>query len=350
MADERSNEPGQAMTTEQKRLVQKVGKVMPDAKIHAPKENGKYYGAILFADKNFVVQQVGEKTVVAHPRESMGQLPLEPGRALGKLNGTVVDVNYTGKDSSILPADPERWHERTNRTPAAEMHASVARSHLGENVGVYNPPSQDAGLSPRYEGVVVAVNDTHLIQRINSRTAIVHEVSDETAKRFGVGEVIAVKYDNGKLLSVEPHERQRSQEQRAERQAPERESASRDPEDAARAKSFNLARNVTRHNYGKDSKIYLAERLDVEQGKYRGPVVAMTDHHVMQRVGKDRFVAHNRGDLQGELGVGKFVEVTYAQKRAQVMAAQRRADRARDQQQPEQNQQRKQSRGPGLSR
>lgn len=329
MAEEKGTEVGQKIPAEQKRAIAKVMKQLPDARTHQPRDDGQYYGPVVFTDKHFLAQQVGEKTVVLHPLNRMGELP-----DLSK--GTVVDVVYTGKDSTLSPSDPERWSERVARTPASEQHTTLAREQLGPNVGVYNAPSLEAGLSPRYEGVVVHSDGNALIQRINSRTAIVHDIRDSNAavKELGTGEAARLTYNNGQLVGGERMERARSQE--AQRQVAERAPANRDPADADRAKSFNIARNIVRHNYGKETKIFSAERVNAKDGAYVGTIVAVTDHHVMQRVGKSNFISHNRSDLEGEIGVGKFVNATYDKGRAQVVQAERRADRQRDPQQQRQ--------------
>lgn len=325
MADERSNEQHPAMSAEQKAILKKVAKLIPEAKVFEPRAKGTYYGPVVYADKKHVTQQVGDNTVVAHPRKDMA---IAEGQAVTA--GTVVNVKYDGNAQAptLEGADPERWKERTAREPASPELTAAAREVLGENFGVYNPPSPQHGLSPRYEGVVAVATDTHLIQRINSRTAIAHDVGPEVAKQYGAGQEVAFTYDNGKLRSVQGIENAKSQENAAARwpRQDRAEEAPRDADDRARAKSWMLAKNLVAMSHGPDAKIYSAARLDPNGGKFRGPIVAITEHHAMQRVGKgNTVVAHNKASLSGEqLQVGRFMQVNYENGKAQVHAAQSR--------------------------
>ena len=353
MADEKSvtNEPTPAVSAEQKSMMKKLQDVMPGAKVHEPKENGNYYGAVLFANKHFVVQQVGDNTAVAHPRKEMGELPLDPTlsntKALTKLAGTVVDVKYDGKTSTVAPADPERWNERMARTPASEQHTELARAHLGPNVGVFNPPSADKGLSPRYEGVVVAVNDTHLVQRINSRTAIVHAVDADTAKAIGVGQQVGIEYDNGSLKKVEEIARQQSQAKAQDKGSREAEAdrSGKPASEAERRNSFHFGRKIVLGIYGEESKIYDAIKVDGEKGKFGGPIVAVTDHHAIQRVGKAAFISHEKSLVQGEIKRGKSVDIQYQNGRATVAPRQLAQQQAQQRQHSRPEPARSQSQG-----
>lgn len=332
MAEEKSNEQKQTMSPEQKAVLKKVQTREPGAKLFEARPDGKYYGPVLFADKKNVVQQVGADTFVVHPRQQLGALPIEgeSPRSLAKLGGTVVAVNYAGDKAEIQPADPDRWHERQSRTPAAPEHDALAKQALGERFTAFNPPSADFGLSPKYEGVIVATTSDHLIQRLNAKTAIVHNVGADVAKNFAAGQEVAVSYDNGRIKDVATIERPKSQERTAER--PGRESASRNltPDEAAKAKSWAIARNLVNAAYGQNrvqdgqqkNEFFSAKRLDAEKGKYRGPIVAVTDHHVVQRVGVDnKFVVHDRADLQGDLQTGTFVQMQYDKGKARVTPA-----------------------------
>ncbi|MCD0253098.1 hypothetical protein JWH16_04415 [Xanthomonas campestris pv. campestris] len=320
----------------QKAVLKKVKTMAPDAKLFEAKPDGKYYGPVLYADKKHVVQQVGADTYVTHPRSQLGQLPIEGGetaRSLSKLGGTVVAVNYQGNKAEIAPADSDRWHERQLRTPASAEHAAIATKALGDRFSAYEPPGAEWGLSPKYDGVIVGVTDDHLIQRINSRTAMVHNVGPEVAKQFVAGQEATVRYDNGRFKDAQTIERPKEQE----RQQPTRERAQsqvRDPDDAARAASWKLAKNLVTNAHGSDIKLYAASRLDADSGKYRGPIVAMTDHHVIQRVGNaNKFVAHSRDALQGDLQTGRFTQINYTQGKAQVHPVQRSQDRQAGQEQ-----------------
>lgn len=329
MADEKSAQT--EMTAEQKAILKKLLKVMPNAKLFEPRAGGNYYGPVVTTDKNFVVQQVGDGNVVAHPKNS---LALPEGMKLKA--GQVVSVEHAKEvapgvaPATLEAADPTRWQERVARTPASEEHTAAARAVLGEKVAVYNAPAKDKGLSPSYEGVIAATTEDHLIQRINSRTAIVHNVGPEVAKQYGAGQEAVVRYDNGQFKEAQAVERQKVQER--SRPARERTSEARSPDDAARAASWVLAKNIAAKSYGSDIKLYSAARVDAEAGKFRGPIVAMTDHHVVQRVGQgNSFVAHAREDLKGDLQTGRFTQINYDHGKAQAQIIERGQNRGQGQ-------------------
>lgn len=332
MANAVSEAAKQEMTTEQKAVLKKVQDRAPGAKLFETRSNGNYYGPVLYADKKNVVQQVGSDSYVVHPRQHLGPLPTESetARSLAKLNGVVVTVQYTGEKAEMKPADPDRWYERQARTPASREHSDLAKQVLGARFEAFNPPPLGHPVSPKYEGVIAAVTDDHLIQRINSRTAIVHNVGPEVAKQFGAGQEAVVSYDNGRFKEAQVVERQKAQEQ--SRPARERTGEARSPDDAARAASWVLAKNIAAKSYGSDIKLYSAARVDAEAGKFRGPIVAMTDHHVVQRVGQgNSFVAHAREDLKGDLQTGRFTQINYDHGKAQAQIIERGQNRGQGQ-------------------
>lgn len=306
-----------AVPAEQKRMLQKVSQLLPDAKVFQPKPDGKYYGPVLHLDKHFVVQEVGYGNAVAHRRDALGELPFEPTNMAKKAQGVVIDVNYQGERGDVAPADPERWNERSARTPASELNTAVARSHLGQNVLVHNPPSETLGLSPRYEGVAVAVNETTLIQRLNNRSAIVHEISADQSKAIGAGQPVAVQYRDGKLASIEAMEVKRTRT----RTGRSNETEQSDPE-RARKNSYGFALGHIRRTYGQDVKLYDASKVGKDP-VFRGSVVAVTDHHLVQRVASNSFIAHDKKTLEGEMGLKKLVAIAYQNGQAKSQQIQR---------------------------
>lgn len=413
------------MSKEQKAILKKLLKLMPDAKMFEPRPGGTYYGPVVATDKNFVAQQVGDGTVVAHPKSALALpdgMKLKAGQVVSVEHAK--DVSQGVAPATLQAADPSRWQERVARTPASAEHSAAAREVLGEKVGVYNAPAPDKGLSPSYQGVVAAVTeDGHLIQRINSRTAIVHNVGPDVAKQFGPGQEAVIRYDNGQFKEAQAVERPKavdvareaaigkgiaeklgltieenpsrinpnifpadhkfgtigqegwgyahsgksmkdmhadigrvaleamsrkelgpSGEISAENMAKVREVVAdvdqrksrtreaRSPDDAARAASWVLAKNITTKSYGTDVKLYSASRVDSEAGKFRGPIVAMTDHHVVQRVGQGKsFVVHAREDLSGQLQTGRFTQINYDHGKAHAQAIERGQQRGQDQ-------------------
>jgi hypothetical protein len=347
---EQSVTPGEGTQTSaaEQRLLKKVQKMLPDARVHSPTETGKYYGEVLFADKQYVVQQVGPQSVVAHSRGQLGDLPIDKdipaNRAMDKFGGSVVDINYDAGKGAVALGDPDRWIERKARMPATPELAQVARQYLGENVGVYTPPPSPLGLSTRYEGVTVQTvtsasdNSSHAIQRINGRTAIVHNLGDLTkqpameqmAATLESGKKVAFVYDKGVLASIEPIERERSRDRtegKATSQQRDQKSEGREktPEELKR-ESFFTARSTVLRAYGNDVKIYDAMKVGKDPN-FEGRIVAVSKDHVIQRVAAKSFIAHERSALDAELKPGKFVQIAYAGEKAKTAEKEVRRDR-----------------------
>ncbi len=342
---------GVAPSVTEQKMLKKVHEMDPDARVHSPTATGKYYGEVLYADKHYVVQQVGPASYVAHSREQLGELPLDTGkettRALGKFGGSVVDINYDNAKGAVAIADPERWHERKAREPANEHHASLARSYLGEGVGVYTPPPASLGLSARYEGVVVAVEGNHAIQRINARTALVHDLGDR-AQTITAGQRVAVSYEKGALREVEGLAKGRSRTPQSQERSTDKQrkpAVDKTPEQQQRETSFFIARNTVRRTFGNDIKLYDALKVGNDP-KFTGRIVAVSAQHVVQRVGSNSFIAHERASLDKDMAIGKFVEVAYAGNRARTQER----DVRRDRQQQAPSQERTNQRGQGMSR
>jgi hypothetical protein len=329
MSDERKvgEPPGDSKWAKQ------VGKDLPGVAFFEPKADGKYYGEIVHVDKNVLAQQVGEKAVVAHPRDRLGDLPLDPNltnaQALKALKGQVVDVVYAGEWGEVTPASPEKWLERKGRTLADSGAVDIAQASLGNKVGVYNPPDQTWGLSTKYEGVVVAVSENTMIQRINSRTAIVHAVSNALSQELNIGDTVAVSYDKGSLKAIEAIEKAQTRGREALGKNASRPAVDSGDLDTQRRNSFFLARNVVRSRYGEETKIYDALKVD-ENGKYVGTIVVKTNHHVLQRIGNNKFIAHDRSLIAGEVKRGDFLEMQYKDGKATAVARERRQDRPQE--------------------
>jgi hypothetical protein len=409
---EQSPEPNAAQKAIAK-IAKKLSTLMPGAKLFEPRAKGSYYGPVVGSDQNFVLQQVGEGTVIAHPKS---QLALEKG---AEFTGQIVTIAHS-RDQAIgaeqqkaivEPADPSRWQEREARTPANQEHVDIARAALGPKFSVYNAASADRGLSPTYTGVIAATTDEHLIQRINSRTAIAHHAGSAVAKQFGVGQEVSIQYVNGQFKSAKAIERPSGQEQgrttRSRGSEPARATVSERqgkpdfsgpggrfigiaPDDfwpksmrgmdltgltrsqidivsvmaanefgevalatgdenladaaqkrfetqeierlRVRAYDLGMAENITTKLHGPESKFYSARDVDAEKGKFRGAIVAVTDHHVIQRIGdSNKFVSHSREDVRGELQVGTFVQINYRDGQALSVRGQRGQDRQQPQ-------------------
>jgi hypothetical protein len=90
------------------------------------------------------------------------------------------------------------------------------------------------------------------------------------------------------------------------------------------------AREQVREKFGKDAKIVDAKFVDAEQGNFTGTVVAQDDDRVIQRIGANKFIAHERSALDGgDVGIGQFVKVQYNQGKAIVQGAQRQQQQDR---------------------
>ncbi len=300
-------------TPEQKRLATKM-REFPDMKAFAPKtEMGKYYGPVLFANKHYVVQQVGDGKAVAHERSAFGDLSAASVKA-----GKIVQIDYQDHKPALSAADSARWMERQNRTPASPELTALARDKIGQSVSVFDPPLKSLGLSAKYDGPVVAITDTKVIQGTSRNMAYAHDKAD-MGRVVGVGEALSVVYAAGKVEVKELAAPARAPARAQPGENEPRKSA--DPEKEKR-NDFFFARAIIQKQYGHEGqapKIYDANALLKQhegKGDFGGRIVATTDHHVIQRVGQNSFVCHDRKAIDGELQRGSAISLNYEKGRA----------------------------------
>lgn len=303
-----------AISPEQKRLATKM-REYEGITAFAPKtETGKYYGQILFANKHYVVQQVGDKAAVAHERSTFDALSAASVKA-----GKIVQIDYQDRKGSLQPADPARWMERQNLSPASPDLQSLAREKISPSAQIFNPPPKALGLTAKYDGPVVAVTDTKVIQGTSRNVAYAHDKAD-LGRAVGVGEALSVIYAAGKVEVKELAPPSRAPTREAARETDPKKAL--DPEKEKR-NDFFFARAIIQKQYGHEGhppKIYDAQSVlkhaDNGKGDFGGRIVATTDHHVIQRVGQNSFVAHDRDKIDGEITRGQAIALSYEKGRA----------------------------------
>jgi hypothetical protein len=181
----------------------------------------------------------------------------------------------------------------------------------------------------QYDGVIIAETGSHIIQKLNDRTAIVHEKTN-LQHDVEVGTNMSIVYDHGKVYVEElSSDHERLQERRHLEPTSE---GPKDSVDLEREKrdSFLFARNIVLQQLGKDTKVYDASKVDPEKGKFTGTIVAITDHHVMQRVGANTVISHDKADLSGQFHKGAFLQIQYQAGRGLISPMERQQRRSVD--------------------
>jgi antirestriction protein ArdC len=190
---------------------------------------------------------------------------------------------------------------------------ALKNEHMGKNARLFR--ARDNTGRSQYDGPVIAETGSCIIQKLSDDTAIVHEKTN-LQRDVEVGDDVSIVYDNGKVyvedLAADHDKLHDRRQHEVGPQEPRDTNADpgRDSERANRA-SFFSARNTVLEQLGKNTKVYDAAKVDSEKGKFTGTVIAITDHHVMQRIGANTVISHEKADLAGLLTQGAFVQIQY---------------------------------------
>lgn len=268
-------------------VTQKFG---AEAKVYIPNKNAQEYkGQVIFVSDTHVVQQVGKNAAISHLRSNFDEVPT--------LDGGEMRIAY--KDGKM--------QVRTSQAQETELQA-LKNEHMGKNAKLEF--AHDNTGRNEYDGPIVAETGSYVIQKINDQTAVVHAKTN-LQKDVEVGDNLAIVYDHGKVY--------------AEGLSADREREKKEHAVEANGQSTpEAAREQVRKRFP-DAKITDAKYIDVDQGNYTGTVIAQDDKSVIQRIGANKFISHDRSAIdQGkDTNVGQFVKVQYAQGRAQVQSTQR---------------------------
>lgn len=204
---------------------------------------------------------------------------------------------------------------------------SLKNEHMGKDARLYH--ARDNTGRSQYDGLIVAETGSHIIQKLNERTAIVHEKTN-LHHDVEVGTHMSIVYDQGKVYVEElssDHDRLQERRHREPSAEPQKDSV-----DLERQKrdSFLFARNIVLQQLGKDIKVYDASKVDPEKGRFTGTIVAITDHHVMQRIGANTVISHDKAHLSGVFHKGAFVQIQYQAGRALISSMDRQQTRSVD--------------------
>lgn len=265
-----------------------------EAKTYIPNRNAQEYrGSVIFVNETHVVQQVGKATAIAHLRENFDEVPEIGGQ---------MRVSY--KDG--------RMTQRTTPGQEAELQ-SLKTEHMGKDAKLQFAYDNEGRQT--FDGPIVAETGSYVIQKVNDQTAIVHAKTN-LQKDVEVGHNLSIVYEHGKVYA---------EELSADKQ---REHAKHDAQE--KGHTAKSAREQVREKFGKDAKIVDAKFVDAEQGNFTGTVVAQDDDRVIQRIGANKFIAHERSALDGgDVGIGQFVKVQYNQGKAIMQGAQRQQQQDR---------------------
>lgn len=316
----------------------------PEIKTYAAREDGRYSGRIVHIDGTHAVQDLNGKSVIVHDlaklQGAQHQSALHPlGESLE--TGKRLTIEY-GKENVLIgpeqPREPRREGQgraADGREPSSEGQAqsrdqqgrekgpekagagepvaneltALKNAHMGKDAKMYMA-RENNGFSS-YTGTVIAETGSHILQRLNDKTVIVHEKVNVN-KDVEVGQNVNLTYSKGRVYVNDPsqdRQQQRGQAQdKSGERAPDQGRADTDPR-----QSFFQARSIILKEFGQGSKVY---DPNLDKGDYKGQVVVITDKHVGQRLGANTFVIHDKGNLSGEYHKGQSVQVKYANQRA----------------------------------
>jgi len=117
-------------------VAEKVSAKIEGASLAAARENGSYYGKVVYTDARHIGQVVGKAgtTVVLHRREDMQMVGQQLAWRLEqkKLNGAEMRVHYNEGKAKAYPFDQERYlikqQERKAQEPAKEVKDLLERA------------------------------------------------------------------------------------------------------------------------------------------------------------------------------------------------------------------------------
>ena len=254
----------------------------------------------LDAQKN-VEQEIAERERKAPPEEAIHkQHERAHEKRMGELDRIKRESQSQEKEKGKEPDAAQE--QKKGRAVNSEL-MQLKNQHAGKDARLVMAKDGDGRA---YTGEIIAETGDKVLQRVSDKYVVVHEKS-KLARDVEVGSRKTLSYEKGQINVLEPsQERSRSREQEAFRAG------------------------ITRQ-YGADSRIHTA-KTDI--GKYRGAIVAEDETHVVQRVGKNSFVAHEKSLLSG-LNCAKkdiCVAIHYTSGKATVTPTQEldKAQRSRD--------------------
>lgn len=181
----------------------------------------------------------------------------------------------------------------------------------------------------QYDGIIIAETGSHIIQKLNDRTAIAHEKSN-LQRDVEVGDAVSIVYDEGKVFVEELSADHEKLHNRRHNEPTSQEPKKETDIELEKRDSFLFARNIVRKKLGEDIKIYDASKVDPEKGRFTGTIVAITDHHVMQRIGANTIISHDKADISGSFFKGAFVQIQYESGHGLISKMEKQQSRTQD--------------------
>ena len=89
----------------------------------------------------------------------------------------------------------------------------------------------------------------------------------------------------------------------------------RPPNEQEAARSFAAAEDLTKRTLGDQARTY---QPDIDSGKYRGEIIAETDHHVVQQLSARSTAAHAKHLLPEGVAPGQNLLVAYSNSQVQL--------------------------------
>ena len=237
---------------------------------------------------------------------------------------------------SVLPPErapgkePAQQTEKTTEEKGKAFDTeliTLKNEHMGKDARLYR--ARDNTGRSQYDGIIIAETGSHIIQKLSDRTAIVHEKSN-LQHDVEVGDAVSIVYDEGKVFVEELSADHEKLHDRRHHEPTSQESKRDTDIEREKRDSFLFARNIVLKQFGEDIKVYDASKVDPEKGKFTGTIVAITDHHVMQRIGANTVISHDKADISGSFFKGAFVQIQYESGRGLISKMERQQSRTQD--------------------
>ena len=236
----------------------------------------------------------------------------------------------TASLEQVSGEDPAKENQKASEEKAKAFDSeliALKNEHMGKDARLYR--ARDNTGRSQYDGIIITETGSHIVQKLNERSAIVHEKSN-LQRDVEVGNAVSIVYDEGKVFVEElSADHERLHDRRHHEPSPQEPRRDGDIEREKRD-SFLFARNIVLKQFGEDTKVYDASKVDADKGKFTGTIVAITDHHVMQRIGANTVISHDRADLAGSFFKGAFVQIQYANGQGLISQTERQQSRTFD--------------------
>lgn len=286
----------------------------PDAKLYAPGQGKQYEGKFIYMNENYAVQLIGKDTAIVHDLDKIGRDMSVEMIQESIVNHRGMKVGYDPARTHALLAEgltAEQKRDRLSQSfTEAKAHeqetelTAIVHGKMGNDVNIVY--AKDNTGRNEYDGPILEETGSHIIQKLNDNQVVIHSKVN-LQHDVEVGTRVAIVYEHGKTY-VEELSADKDAE-RAKHDAQER---------------GKTAREQIKERFG-DAKVIDAKIVDIEKGSFTGTIVAEDDNTVIQRIGANKFIAHQKQDIapSADVANGKFIKIDYAQGKAHAVSMQK---------------------------